>query len=66
MESKIRAASAVSLCSFRSSGVITYIKSTANGLEKIDELVPGSWINIVDPTTDEIEQMAPLEFRRTF
>jgi magnesium transporter len=66
MESKIRAASAVSLCSFRSSGVITYIKSTANGLEKIDELVPGSWINIVDPTTDEIEQMASIGIPQDF
>jgi magnesium transporter len=46
--------------------VITYIKSTANGLEKIDELVPGSWINIVDPTTDEIEQMAAIGIPQDF
>jgi magnesium transporter len=46
--------------------VITYIKSTANGLEKIDELVPGSWINIVDPTTDEIEQMTAIGIPQDF
>lgn len=46
--------------------MITYIKSTANGLEKIDELVPGSWINIVDPTTDEIEQMAAIGIPQDF
>ncbi|HSV85279.1 MAG TPA: magnesium transporter CorA family protein [Levilinea sp.] len=40
--------------------MITYIKSTANGIEKIDELVPGAWINIVDPTTDEIEQVMAI------
>jgi magnesium transporter len=40
--------------------VIVYIKSTANGLEKIDELVPGSWINIIDPTTEEIDKMAAI------
>jgi magnesium transporter len=40
--------------------VITYLKSTANGLEKIDELVPGAWINLVDPTTDEMEQLMAI------
>jgi magnesium transporter len=46
--------------------VITFIKSTANGLEKIDDLVPGSWINIVDPTTDEIEQMVSIGIPQDF
>jgi magnesium transporter len=46
--------------------VITFIKSTANGLEKIDDLVPGSWINIVDPTTDEIEQMVATGIPQDF
>jgi magnesium transporter len=50
----------------RSSYVITFIKSTANGLEKIDDLVPGSWINIVDPTTDEIEQMVSIGIPQDF
>ncbi|MEN4041388.1 MAG: magnesium transporter CorA family protein [Anaerolineaceae bacterium] len=40
--------------------MITYLKSTANGLEKIDELVPGAWINLVDPTTDEMEQLMAI------
>jgi magnesium transporter len=67
MDSKIRA-TAVLLQAPLISGVpvITYIKSTANGLEKINELVPGSWINIVDPTTDEIEQMVSIGIPQDF
>jgi magnesium transporter len=35
--------------------VITIYKNTEFGLEKIDEILSGCWINVVDPTTDEIE-----------
>jgi magnesium transporter len=68
MESKIRGGSvyAIRFIHFRSPCVITYIKSTANGLEKINELVPGAWINIVDPTTDEIEQMVAIGIPQDF
>lgn len=37
--------------------MITIYKSTEFGVEKFDELVGGAWINVVDPTTDEIEQI---------
>jgi len=35
--------------------VITIYKNTEFGLEIISEIVPGCWINVVDPTSDEIE-----------
>lgn len=35
--------------------MITIYKNTEFGLEKIDEILSGCWINVVDPTTDEIE-----------
>jgi magnesium transporter len=46
--------------------VIAYFKSTASGLEKVDNLLPGSWINIVDPTTNEIEQMVACGIPQDF
>jgi magnesium transporter len=36
--------------------VITIYKSTDNGLE-IQEPVNNAWISVIDPTTDEIEQL---------
>ncbi len=35
--------------------MITIYKNTEFGLEIISEIVPGCWINVVDPTSDEIE-----------
>ncbi len=46
--------------------MIQYIKSTGLGLEQITELQPGSWINVVDPTTDEIEQLCALGLPQDF
>ncbi len=46
--------------------MISIYKSTENGLEKFSEYVNNCWINVVDPTTDEIEQLqtlgVPLDF----
>lgn len=46
--------------------MISVYKSTEFGLEKVTEYVNNSWINVVDPTSDEIEQLAelgiPLDF----
>jgi magnesium transporter len=46
--------------------VITIYKNTEFGLELISEIVPGCWINMIDPTTDEIEfvvsQGVPQDF----
>ncbi len=37
--------------------MITILKTKETGLVQIDELEKGCWINLVDPTTDEIEKM---------
>ena len=46
--------------------MITIYKNTEFGLEIISEIVPGCWINVIDPTTDEIEfvvsQGVPQDF----
>jgi magnesium transporter len=46
--------------------VITYHKSTENGLLKIDEPVNGTWISVIDPTTEEIEQISELGVPQDF
>lgn len=46
--------------------MIEYIKSTGFGLERVQELSPGSWINVVDPTSDEIEQLTALGIPQDF
>lgn len=46
--------------------MITIYKSTATGLEQIDEAITGSWINVVDPTTDEIERLINLGIPQDF
>jgi len=37
--------------------VISIYKSTANGLEQIHEFVSGCWVNMIDPTSDDIERL---------
>lgn len=37
--------------------MLTIYKSTPNGLQIISQPVDGCWINLVDPTTEEIEEM---------
>ena len=46
--------------------MITIYKSTEHGLEAIDEPVNNSWINVIDPTTDEIEQIAAMGIPQDF
>lgn len=38
----------------------TIYKSTENGLTEVAELTPGCWVNMIDPTTDEIERVTTL------
>lgn len=37
--------------------MISIYKSTSNGLEQLNEFVSGCWVNMTDPTSDEIERM---------
>ena len=37
--------------------MITILKRAEHGLETIQEIVPGSWINVVDPGPDEIARL---------
>lgn len=37
--------------------MITIYKSTSNGLEQINEFTSGCWVNMIDPTSDDIERM---------
>ncbi len=46
--------------------MIQYIRSTGMGLEQIEELQPGAWINVVDPSSDEIEQLTTLGLPQDF
>jgi len=46
--------------------MITLYKSTESGLEKIAEPVNGTWISVIDPTTEEIEQIAALGVPQDF
>ncbi|HWR66703.1 MAG TPA: magnesium transporter CorA family protein [Bellilinea sp.] len=38
--------------------MITIYKSSTNGLEQINEFTSGCWVNMIDPTSDDIERMA--------
>lgn len=40
--------------------MINRYKSNGNVLEPIDQLVDGCWINVVDPTTEEIDELTQL------
>jgi magnesium transporter len=40
--------------------MITILKTTVNGLERISEPVNNCWINVIDPTTAEIEQLVEM------
>jgi magnesium transporter len=46
--------------------MITYIRSNENGLVTINEPCPGSWINVVDPTAEEITQLQNLGVPRDY
>lgn len=46
--------------------MITIYKSTPNGLETVTEPGNNTWINVIDPTTDEIEQLAAMGLTQDF
>lgn len=46
--------------------MITIYKTTEHGLDVIGEPINNCWINVVDPTTDEIEQLAALGIPQDF
>jgi magnesium transporter len=46
--------------------MIHYHKTGEQGLETIDEIVKNCWINVVDPTPDELAQLRALEIPPEF
>jgi magnesium transporter len=46
--------------------VITIYKNTEHGLVVLDQPATNTWINVVDPTTDEIEQLTALGLPQDF
>ena len=46
--------------------MITIYRSNQNHLEKIDQVSYGSWINVTDPTSDEIEELQKLGIPQDF
>src|SRR5574340_704323 len=37
--------------------MISIYKSSQSGLEQLNEFSSGCWVNVIDPTTDEIERL---------
>lgn len=46
--------------------MITIYRTGEHGIETLDEIVRGCWINVVDPTADEIERLRRLELPAQF
>ncbi len=46
--------------------MITIYKSMESGVEKVNDVISGCWINVVDPTTDEIERLTLLDIPQDF
>jgi len=46
--------------------MISILKSTSSGLKPQTEFTSGCWINVVDPTTDEIESLSRLGIPQDF
>ncbi len=46
--------------------MIAFYKNTDNGIEMVDEPVNGCWINVVDPTNEEITQLEGLGVPRDY
>lgn len=46
--------------------MISYQKTGEHGLEVVDEIVKNCWINFVDPTPDELDQLRKLELPPEF
>ena len=46
--------------------MITYHKTGEHGLEVVDEIVKNCWINVVDPTPDELTELRALDIPPEF
>ena len=46
--------------------MITYHKTGEHGLEVVDEIVKNCWINVVDPTPDELTELRELDIPPEF
>jgi magnesium transporter len=46
--------------------MITYHKTGEQGLETVDEIVKNCWVNVVDPTPDELAQLRALDIPPEF
>jgi len=46
--------------------IITIYRTIDNRLETLNEVVDGAWINVIDPTSDEIEQLSFLGIPQDF
>ena len=46
--------------------MLTIYRTTEKGLTVVNEVVSGCWINLIDPTTDEIERVANLGVPQDF
>src|SRR5512145_22841 len=46
--------------------MITVFKRTENGLEVLDQPANNSWINVIDPTPEEIEHLTALGIPQNF
>ena len=46
--------------------MITIYRSNQNQLEKLDQVAYGAWINVIDPTSDEIEELQKLGIPQDF
>ena len=46
--------------------MIRYYKSTENGIEKINDVTNNCWVNIIDPTQDELIELRSLKLPTDF
>ncbi len=46
--------------------MITYLKNTEAGLEKMDGLVNNCWLNVIDPTPEDIQTLVELGIPQDF
>lgn len=46
--------------------LITILKNTETALETLDQVIPNCWLNVIDPTTDEIEFITRLGIPQDF
>ena len=49
--------------------MLVILKTTETGLQRVDHFEPGSWIDLVDPTDEEVQRVSdelgiPMDFLR--